>query len=73
MPNFISMRANSSGHVDITLDLSHYINAYEKAYGTNVPIGPAQATAATADALAHDHAATRPGVVVSRHLRRGGG
>ncbi|MDF1683354.1 MAG: hypothetical protein P1U36_01730 [Legionellaceae bacterium] len=36
MPNFIRMKANASGHINITLDLSSYINAYEKAYGSQI-------------------------------------
>jgi hypothetical protein len=47
MPNFIRMEVNSSGRVNINLDLNHYINTYEKAYGAHVPVGPAQATAIT--------------------------
>jgi hypothetical protein len=47
MSNFIRMKANASGHVNITLDLSLYIETYEKAYGVSRPVGPEQDDAIT--------------------------
>ena len=46
MPSFISMKANNSGRINITLNLSRYIKAYEKAYGSDVAVGHEQANAA---------------------------
>lgn len=36
MPSFIHMESQATGHVDITLNLSPYINAYEKAHSPSV-------------------------------------
>lgn len=46
MSNFIRMKGNASGHVNITLDLSLYIETYEKAYGGRL-VGPEQDDAIT--------------------------
>jgi len=48
VPDFINMESNSPGHVDITLDLAPYINAYEKAHNPNVRAPHRQAIAAAA-------------------------
>ncbi|MDF1683353.1 MAG: hypothetical protein P1U36_01725 [Legionellaceae bacterium] len=45
MPSYISMESTSSGQVDITLNLSFYIEAYEKAYGYQRSPGKSQADA----------------------------
>jgi|GEM_PF-5872865 len=47
MSEFILMETHASGRVNITLDLSFYIEAYDKAYGRNKIIGPEQHDAIT--------------------------